>query len=161
MRHGSIDTSEPGWQLVASRWDRLAARARDLLCLDESRQHATVVCACSIHTGASEAACVVAGVERAAGRADFLCGLRLSDHVDEPAAMEEPGAGLRCRLLPIALCAHRAAARGAAGDPEPAAPGACAAFRCEAGDGRIGTRAGGGADLPRESARGKTRIPAG
>jgi peptidoglycan/LPS O-acetylase OafA/YrhL len=44
---------------------------------------------------------------------------------------------------------------------QPAAPGACAAFRCEAGDGRIGTRAGGGADLPRESARGKTGIPAG
>src|ERR1700761_7476471 len=128
MRHGSIDTSEPGPQLVTGRWDRSAARTGDLLRLDESRQHATAVCTCSIHAGLFETAGGFAGMERAAGRADFLCGLRLSDHGDEPAAMEEPGAGLRHRLLPLAFCAHRAAASGTAGDPERAAPGTCAAF---------------------------------
>src|ERR1700759_3889384 len=112
MRHGSIDTSETGAQRVAGRWDRSATRTGDLLRLDASRHHATAVCTCSIHAGLFETAGGFAGIERAAGRADFLCGLRLSDHGDEPAAMEERGAGLRCRLLPIAFCAHRAAARG-------------------------------------------------
>ena len=51
--------------------------------------------------------------------------------------------------------------RGSAGGPERVAPGACAAFRGEAGDRRPGTRAGGRADLSCESAGGAARISAG
>src|ERR1700748_2864593 len=114
MRHGGIAERSAGAELVPHRWDRSAARAGDLLRVDEPRQHATAVCGCSVHARASEATGFFAGVEWAAGRADFFCGLGISHYRDEPASVEEPGPGFDRRFLPAALRAHCAITAGAA-----------------------------------------------